>query len=42
MCGEVQVNSPKSLNGDLNLEQKPSQDIVEAIQPAPPEMEDGG
>jgi len=24
MCGEVQVNSPQSLNGDLTLEQEPS------------------
>ena len=42
MCGEVQVDSPKSLNGDLTLKQEPSQDFVEAIQPAPPEMEEGG
>ena len=41
MCSEVQVDSPKSLNGDLTLEQEPSQDFVEVIQLAPPEMEDG-
>ena len=35
-------NSPKSLNDDLIPEQEPSQDFVEAIQPAPLEMEDGG
>ena len=41
MCSEILVDSPKSLNGDLTLEQEPSQDFVEAIQLAPPEMEDG-
>jgi len=41
MCGEIQVNSPKGLNDDLTLEQGPFQDFVEAIQPLPPEMEDG-
>ena len=42
MCGEVQVNSFKSLNDDLALEQEPSQDFVEVVQHAPPEMEDRG
>ena len=41
-CGEIQVDLPKSLNGDLTLEQEPSQDFVEAIQRVPPEMDDGG
>jgi len=42
MCGEVQFNSPKILNDDLPPKQEPSQDFVEAIQPAPPEIGDGG
>jgi len=42
MCDKVQVNSPKSLDDDLTPEQEPFQDFVEAVQPAPPEMGDGG
>jgi len=42
MCGEVQVNSPKSLDSDLTFEEEPSQDFVNTIQPTPPKMEDGG
>jgi len=44
-CEEAQVhaNSPKKLDGDLvDIKQGSSEDFVEAIQPAPPEMEDGG
>ena len=43
-CEEAQVhaNSPKKLDGDLvDIKQGSSEDFVEAIQPAPPEMEDG-
>jgi len=42
MYGEVHVDAPKNLNGDLILEQEPSQDFIEVVQPAPPEIEDGG
>ena len=45
MCGEVQAqaDSLKSLNSDsATTEQGSSQDFIEAIQSAPPEMEDGG
>ena len=44
-CDAIQVHtdSPKRLDGDsVAIKQGSSEDFVEAIQPAPPEMEDGG
>jgi len=45
MCGEVQAqdDSPDGPeDGLIPIEQEPCRDFVEAIQAAPPEIEDGG